>query len=159
MAEKTVVQWHNSYSIGIRLIDEQHRELINLTNKLYANCMSSQGRVKSSFLKIIRETVDYAGYHFGTEEKIMERIDYPDYAFHKREHTDFVKEVYTKVEDFKGGRIMAPLYLVYFLRDWVLQHIAIRDKKLGQHILAMKRNVELQGRTDKVKTDMVADLA
>ena len=83
--------------------------------------------------------MDYTGYHFGTEEKIMERINYPEYSRHKKEHVDFVREVFIKVDDFKAGKILTPLAFVYFLRDWVLQHIAVSDKIMGMYLLALKK--------------------
>jgi hemerythrin-like metal-binding protein len=157
MDNKMVVQWQNSYSVGVRPIDEQHMELIRLTNKLFNSCMEGQEKGNSAFLEVIHEAVEYIGYHFGTEEKIMERINYLDFARHKKEHTDFVREVYTKVEDFESGKILAPLMFVYFLRDWVLHHIAVSDKRLGDYLLLMKRNGYLQRMSLRVRRDMTTN--
>jgi len=144
MSEKTVVQWQNSYSVGIRQIDEHHMKLIGMTNKLFSSCMAGKTKGRDTFLEIIHEAVEYTRYHFGIEEKIMKRINYPGFVKHKQEHTDFIREVYIKVEEFKTGKILVPLQFVYFLRDWVLLHIAVCDKKLGNYLLSMKRNGHLQ---------------
>jgi hemerythrin-like metal-binding protein len=157
MENNMVVQWQNSYSVGIKPIDEQHMELINLTNKLFRSCMSGHERSNSMFLDTIHEAVEYTGYHFGTEERMMERIHYPDYAKHKQEHTDFVREVYIKVEEFKSGKMLTSLHFVYFLRDWVLHHIAVCDKKLGEYLLYLRQSGELQKMTVRVKKDTVAN--
>jgi hemerythrin len=157
MENKMVVQWQNSYSVGVKPIDEQHMELIRLTNKLFNSCMAGQQKGNSAFLAAIHEAVEYTGYHFGTEEKIMARINYPDYARHKKEHTDFVREVYIKVEEFKSGKMLAPLLFVYFLRDWVLHHIAVSDKRLGDYLLLMKRNGYLQRMSLRVRRDMTSN--
>jgi len=153
MENKMVVQWQNSYSVGVKPIDEQHMELIRLTNKLFNSCMAGQDKVNTAFLNAVHEAVDYTGYHFGTEEKMMERIKYPDYARHKQEHADFVREVYIKVDEYKSGKMLAPLHFVYFLRDWVLHHIAVSDKKLGDYLLYLRRNGELQKMTLKIRKD------
>lgn len=155
MAGNIIVEWQNSYSVGVKVIDEQHMKLIQLTNKLFASCMSGHERNKadSIFLKVIHEVIDYVGYHFGTEEKVMERIDYPEYKIHKQEHMDFVKEVLIKVEDFNFGKMNTALSFVYYLRDWVLRHIAVSDKKLGAHIVEMKKSGGLQQIVLKVKKD------
>ena len=157
MAEKTVVQWQNSYSVGMKLIDEQHMELIKLTNKLFANCLEGQEKSKATFLQTIREAVDYVGYHFGTEEKVMERVNYPGFAEHKSQHADFVREVLSKVEEFNAGKPRAPLTFVYFLRDWVLNHIAVCDKKMGNYVVSLSRSGELQKMTMKVRKDENSD--
>ena len=104
MAEKTMVQWQNSYSVGVKLVDDQHMELIRLTNKLFANCMAGPERSKNSFLDVIHEVVDYVSYHFGTEEKVMERVKYPEYAEHRCEHLLFVREVFSRVDDYSSDR-------------------------------------------------------
>ena len=153
----TVVEWKNSYSINIKLIDEQHMELIKLTNKLFASCMAGQQKTKSAFLEIIPAAVEYTGYHFATEEKIMERINFPGYSAHKQEHKQFVREVYNKVEDYKAGKILAPLTFVYFLRDWILHHIAVNDKKLGEYLLNLKRSGDLNKMTVMVRKDESAN--
>ena len=128
-------------------------ELIRLTNKLFNNCMEGHQRSVSTFLDTVHETVNYTGYHFGTEEKIMERIKYPDYAKHKREHKEFVKEVFTKVEEFKAGKVHTPINFVYFLRDWILHHVAVSDRRLGDYLVSLKRSGELQRMTLNVKKD------
>ena len=150
-----IVEWHDSFSVGVKLIDEQHIKLIKLTNKLFASCMSGQERSKSDsiFLKVIHEVIDYVGYHFSTEEKVMERIDYPKYKEHKKEHVNFVKEVLAKVEEFNVGKMNAPLSFVYYLRDWVLHHIAVNDKKLGAYLVEMKNSGGLTQIVLKVKRD------
>jgi hemerythrin len=81
----------------------------------------------------------------------MERVNYPDYKAHKQQHIDFVREVFTKVEEFKAGKILAPLSFVYFLRDWVLHHIAVCDKKMGNYLLMLRKSGDLQRITLQVK--------
>ena len=144
MAGKIIVQWQNSYSVGVSPIDDQHIELIRLINKLFNSCMDSQKRDSGSFLNVVYETIEYTNYHFDTEDKIMERINYPDFANHKQKHNDFVREVYTKIDEFKDGKMSSPLQFVYYFRDWILHHIAVSDKKLGSYLLLLKRNGYLQ---------------
>ncbi|MDR0474330.1 MAG: bacteriohemerythrin, partial [Treponema sp.] len=93
MASKEIVTWQNSYSVNVPLIDAQHRELINLTNKLYKNCFKDKNTSKQVFIDVLRGAVGYVGYHFSTEEKIMQRVNYHDFSAHKREHINFTKEV------------------------------------------------------------------
>jgi len=149
----TIVMWQNSYSVGIKLIDEQHMELIRLTNRLFASCMAGQESSKNTFHDIIHAVVDYVGYHFGIEEKVMERVKYPEYRVHKQEHANFVQEVFKKVEEFKSGKIFVPLSFAYYLRDWILHHIAMNDKKVGKYLQMMHKNGQLQKITLMVKND------
>jgi len=157
MQNNTIVQWQNSYSTKIRLIDFQHQELIRMTNYLFKNCLASKNRAMAAFNEIVHEVVEYAGYHFATEEKIMERVGYPEYLLHKKEHSDFAREIFSKVEDYEAKRITAPISLAYFLRDWILQHIAVNDKKLGNFLSHLKKTGELHKMTLMVKSDTASN--
>jgi hemerythrin len=150
MADKDIVEWHNSYSVGIPLIDDQHKELINLTNQLYESTLGNKDS-KVIFMRTIRGAVDYVGYHFSTEEMVMQRVQYPDLAAHKKEHNDFVREVLKEVEEFKSGKKYTPNAFVRYLKDWVLSHIAVSDKRLGDYLLKLKKEGGLGGITIKVK--------
>jgi len=144
MRNNTIVQWHDTYSIGVKLVDEQHKKLIALTNELYINCMASNRRSSDAFLKAMHEVIDYTDYHFATEEKIMERVKYPDLIYHKKEHIYFTRDVLMKVKGFSQGKVTSSNSFTYFLRDWVLHHIAVNDKKLGEHLIQLKKSGELQ---------------
>jgi hemerythrin len=152
--KKHIVEWHDSYSIGIRLVDDQHKELINLTNRLHEASVLGWDKSKVAFMSAIRGTVDYVGYHFSTEEKIMERVNYPDYKVHKKEHSDFVKEVLRQVQDFQAGQKVSANDFVLFLKDWVLAHIAVCDKKMGMYLIKLKREGALHHITMKVKQEI-----
>jgi hemerythrin len=151
--KKQIVEWHDSYSVGIRLVDDQHKELINLTNRLHAASVMGWENSKAAFMSAIRAAVDYVGYHFSTEEKIMERINYPEYKVHKKEHTDFVKEVLSQVQDFQAGRKTSANDFVLFLRDWILAHVGVCDKKLGIYLIKLKKEGALSKMTMQVKKD------
>ena len=151
MALDEIVSWHKSYSISIPLIDSQHMELINLTNKLYRSCLKGREYSKEVFMEVLRSAVDYVGYHFSTEEKIMERVDYPGFGTHKREHTDFVREVLKTVNDLSKGININPLTFVTYLKDWVLTHIAVSDTAMGRHLIMLRQKGTLQNITLKVK--------
>jgi hemerythrin len=153
MAESGFVKWQNSYSVGIPLIDEQHKELIRLTNLLYESCMQGRASSSATFLTTVRGAVEYIGYHFSTEEKVMTRVNYPGYKAHKQQHTDFVKEVLHEVDNFTNGKPFSPNNFVHYLKDWVLTHIAVTDRKLGDYILDLKRKGALTNMTIKVKKD------
>jgi hemerythrin len=83
----------------------------------------------------------------------MERINYPEYKAHKKEHTDFVKEVLSQVQDFQADRKTSANDFVLFLRDWILAHVGVCDKKLGIYIIKLKKEGALSKMTMQVKKD------
>ena len=138
------VSWKNVYSIGIRLVDDQHKYLLDLTNDLYASCIEGGGAAKERFRQTVKATVEYVGVHFATEELLMHRINYPDITAHKHEHKMFVQQVLANVKDFESGQVYTPNAFVRFLRDWILEHVAQSDKKFGDYLIQIKKDGNLR---------------
>ena len=144
-----IATWQDSYSVGIKTFDEQHRKLIDMTNELYSSYFETETLSSFVFRDIIRLLVDYIKHHFSTEEKVMEKINYYKYREHKKEHVDFIKEVLAKVNDFHSGKTNTSLPFVRFLKDWILHHIAVCDKEMGSHVRIYIKNNELQNTVPK----------
>jgi hemerythrin len=151
MKDANLIEWSNKYRIGIPLIDEQHKKLIDMTNELYLGCRKSDEAAEAYFLKTIHGAVDYVRLHFTTEEKILERINYPDLAAHKKEHEDFAREIIQQVQAFQAGKKFVPNVFVRYLRDWVLTHIAVSDKLYARYLVEMKQQGLLFGMALKAR--------
>jgi hemerythrin len=138
--ESTIlVEWDNKYSVGIPLIDEQHKELIRLTNELYQGCLAGDDAAQDFFFNAIHKAMDYVKYHFSAEEKILENVRYPYLAEHKRQHEDFVLKMVEDVKSFQGGKKFVPNNFVRFLKEWILSHIAIADTQYARYIVELKK--------------------
>jgi hemerythrin len=98
------VTWNDSYSVGVPLIDAQHKELVHMTNDLFQSCLKGGETAEISFMKTVQGAAAYAKIHFGTEEQILELLDYPGYAVHKKQHENFVADVLRIIRDFEGGK-------------------------------------------------------
>jgi hemerythrin len=143
MGQEVFVEWDDRYSVGIPLIDSQHQRLIELTNDLYNACLEGTKAAADNFRMAIRGMVDYVKYHFSAEEKLLESAQYPSIAAHKREHESFVLKVLQDVRDFEEGKKFVPNIFVRYLRDWILAHIAVEDKKYADYILNLKKQRSL----------------
>ncbi|MDR0663637.1 MAG: bacteriohemerythrin [Spirochaetaceae bacterium] len=141
--DKTIVDWHERYSVGIPKIDEQHRELLRLTNELYAACLNDDAEAKEQFKNTIGSLVHYVSEHFSAEERLLQRVNYPKYAEHKAQHESFVKKMLEQVSSFREGKSFVPNNFVRYLRDWTLGHIAVSDKQYADYIFALKREGKL----------------
>ncbi|MDR3146383.1 MAG: bacteriohemerythrin, partial [Treponema sp.] len=128
----------------IQLIDEQHKDLVNFTNDLYESCLAGDKAARKHFHITIHKTVNYIKNHFATEERIMEKIKYPGLMEHKREHESFVKQVFDDVKNYESGKKYVPNVFVRFLKDWILTHVALVDKKYADYILTLKKQSLLQ---------------
>jgi hemerythrin len=138
MEEITLIEWKDAYSVKIPLVDDQHKELIRLTNQLYASCLEGDDRARAYFKEVIRSTVNYIKFHFSAEERIMSNVGYPQFAEHKKQHESFVKKVLEDVKKFEGGKD-DPYGFVNYLRDWILNHIAVSDNAYSAYIMERKQ--------------------
>lgn len=125
------IEWFDKLATGLEEVDNQHKKLVDIINELYDTLR--KGLVGPNIDKIFHELVGYAIYHFDTEEELMNKHNYPGYAHHKEEHDrfkDIIKE-FLEEKDYKRGY---SLDLLIFLRDWLVKHIIVVDKKMGAYI-------------------------
>jgi len=99
-----LVTWSNTYSVGIKMIDEQHQGLMNLVNDMYNHVLGNPEAERAYFQKVIHSAVDYVKVHFATEEKIMRATRFEGYREHKREHDSFILTVIENIREFEAGR-------------------------------------------------------
>jgi len=131
-----LVTWSSTYSVGVRSIDAQHMELINLVNDMYNHIVGDEKAERAYFKKIIHNAVEYVKVHFATEEKILLATKFPGYVDHKRAHDLFILNVIENIRDYEEGKKINLAAFTHFLKDWILSHIAVMDK---QYFLYLKR--------------------
>ena len=131
------VFWSDDYSVDFEMIDNQHKELVRMTNTLFEGCKMGSTAADFAFIKTIRGAVEYAQTHFFTEEKYMKLANYPEMAVHKQEHDSFVATVVKAVQEFEDGK-SEPIALARFLKNWLLTHIAESDKKYAPYLVDFK---------------------
>jgi hemerythrin len=127
------VKWHNSYSMGIKVIDDQHKGLLDLVNELFNHSTGNEEEEREYFKEVIGHAVDYVKVHFATEEKYMIVTKFPGYKEHKKTHEDFVREIVNSVKDYDTGKRLVLAHFSKFLRDWVLGHVAVMDVKYSEY--------------------------
>lgn len=129
-----VIAWSDTYSVGIKKIDEQHASLLNMMNTLYEAMKAGKGRAVLS--DIFTELKDYTVNHFFMEEKLMVVYVYPEFDMHKAEHMSFVNQVKEFEKAFASNtNNQVSIELVHFLRDWLVNHISETDKRLGKFLV------------------------
>lgn len=119
-----VLRWDNTYSIGIEIIDQQHKRWIHLTNQLYRNFKKDDFKV---FIKSLKELIDYTDYHFGFEEKYMSDFGYENANEHKNLHKYFLDKLKEHNETIDQDNKIAIYNLLTFLKFWIKKHIQNED--------------------------------
>jgi hemerythrin len=129
-----IVEWDNRFLVGIQLIDDQHKELLRLINNFYLGCLTEDESARTHFKLTIHVLVNYIKYHFASEEQLLERIRYPDIGAHKRRHGEFVREIFERLEHFERNRNFSIKNFIRYLRDWLIAHMTLIDKKYATYI-------------------------
>jgi len=134
-----IVSWSDTYATGIELIDNQHMELVKLTNELYMGCMSGKETANAAFKATMSRMVEYVSFHFTTEQKLLELVKYPKYREHKKLHDTLVVNILEAVKEYEKGTKFVPNQFVRTLKDWIFGHIAVFDKGYSLFIREQKK--------------------
>lgn len=126
-----ILEWDNSFLLGIDEFDAHHRHLVGLINRTYDEY--SREPTAGNLEGIIKELTDYASYHFDAEERWMEKISYPASASHMEEHRKFKAKIANFREGLKTGNITSTA-LFFFLAEWLTSHILDVDAEYGRYI-------------------------
>jgi hemerythrin len=140
---KDMVVWDEKYATGIELIDSQHKELFSLTNELFRACMGDNEKLKGVFTETMGRMVDYVRFHFGAEQVILQRIKFPDYDAHKKQHDKLIRDILDAVNAHNKGEKFVANQFVRTMRDWILGHIAVSDMQYVLYITAQKKKGQL----------------
>ncbi len=132
------IAWSPDLNIGIEVIDNQHRRIVNMLNQLNdvrrAHQPGTDARM-GAVGDVIAELVDYTLSHFAFEESLMEDASYQFYRAHKRVHDLFVKRVGEYQFRFQGGEDITD-ELHAMLSRWLVNHIRNDDAAYGPSIKA-----------------------
>ena len=124
--------WNNGYSVNVQEIDNQHKVLVDIINKLHDSMKVGKG--KEVIGEILDELVTYTVFHFGHEEKLFSGNGYSDTNRHKAEHKKLIEQVQNLQNDFKSGKTLITMEIMNFLKDWLSNHIMVTDKKYSSYL-------------------------
>ncbi|WP_027632306.1 bacteriohemerythrin [Clostridium hydrogeniformans] len=128
--------WKEEYSVGVKAIDNQHKELFNLGNMIY-NKIKSNNKDKMEDVKlIIKRLHEYTIYHFEYEESLMEKYNYRDYFQHQNSHKDFI-DALDNMEDLDMliNQDKALVDMLNFVLEWITKHILKEDMQYKEFFL------------------------
>ena len=126
----SLMDWNDRLSVGVAMIDTDHKHLISLVNQLHDAVRA--GHAKEVLGKVLDELIGYTKSHFAREEVEMTRTNYPGAAAHIAEHHALAKQVLEVQAQYKAGnQAVLSMQVMAFLRDWLLKHISGTDMKLG----------------------------
>ena len=130
-----LMQWTEKLSVGVAVLDEDHKKLVGMVNELYDAMQAGHGKEKLG--PILNQLVQYTRMHFAREEKFFSETVYADSAAHKQQHEALTRQVLEVQKKYAGGEVATlSVEVMHFLRDWLVKHIQGSDQSYRAHLNA-----------------------
>lgn len=125
------INWGTQLETGVRAIDRQHEELIDILNDLDAACAGAAGSAELDDALARLDT--YIVFHFGTEEGLMAGLgSAPGHVdAHLEQHRAFVDYIAAMRRTAQQDGPGAIDGLLAYLQEWLLKHILQTDRALA----------------------------
>ena len=123
-----LLQWKDQYSVGIEAVDHEHRELIELINRLYGELSTHAG--KDAIEGFFGDLFTGISAHFALEERFMRERKYHDLDAHKRDHEQLLEEIREIMDEFAEHEEVAGEVLAARLEAWFGRHFETHDARL-----------------------------
>jgi hemerythrin len=125
-------KWKSSYSVGHRVLDEQHRQMLNMCKR--ANACAKGKRADEDFHEVLNDLAEFARAHFEYEESILMACAIPLLEDQVKDHNAALKKVMIFLHDSLTGSA-DKLALADYLREWWSHHVLISDMKYRSALL------------------------
>jgi hemerythrin len=128
------IRWQSNLSVGIELIDNQHKQWIEHYNNMVDSLTSQQNKTQVS--KTLGFLINYTEGHFATEEKHMSAHKYEGLQEHQAMHDELRSTLANLVKEFEeeGATTQLAKAVDVFLGNWLIKHIQEVDTKFGSFI-------------------------
>ncbi len=127
-------QWKHEYSVSVKRFDADHKKLFSLLNELNDAMASGQGRFVIQ--SVLQQLTDYTRQHFAAEESAMRIAAFDGLPAHIIEHRELTIKVEKFSAEYNNGNTSITIDILYFLRDWLDNHILCTDRKYAEALKA-----------------------
>lgn len=130
--------WNDSYSVGIDLIDEQHKHFFGIANAAY-EASENATVTPERLLAVVAELNDYGFYHLNTEEEYFKQFNYEDATLHTQIHNIFrnqMQKYLTEIRSGEGDHKALAKEIALYSGNWLGSHILVMDKQYAESFRA-----------------------
>ena len=136
------IEWNDSLFLSHQHLDDDHRQMAALINKLYLSVGEDFGR--DAIAAAARELLKFSQAHFSHEKGLMAQHDSPDIGGHLMEHKTLLDELQGLIAIIESGGIESggiegggepvSFETVEFLDDWFAAHIKDADARFTAYL-------------------------
>ena len=128
----TTMTTREDIKVGLKEIDDQHREYFRLVQNLAEH--RSRGESREMVIEALDAMSEYVFLHFSTEDRIMKGMDYPQLMVHHELHAVFVHKLIEFNRDFRAEKCDLGEEMLTFLERWFVDHILSEDVKYVKYL-------------------------
>ena len=122
-----IISWKNEFSVGVKEMDEQHKKLIGMINRLIEE--QKILTEPKTIANLLTEMTDYAQVHFRAEEYLMAEYGYEHKTEQEQQHQEFIDKTIAFYSASDLGPNVLSTALLDYLRIWLIEHILKEDMK------------------------------
>ncbi|PKP16874.1 MAG: hypothetical protein CVU06_13870 [Bacteroidetes bacterium HGW-Bacteroidetes-22] len=120
--------------------DNDHKPLKDIYNRL--DKLTDSAIERQELARILSEMYDYSRAQFLREELSMKKMNYPEFASHKKLHMVFIYTVAMYNVNFSNGKPPEIREILNFIAQWWNNHILIADIAVEHFNITSKQMVE-----------------
>jgi hemerythrin len=122
-----IINWKNEFSVGVKEMDDQHKKLLGMINRLIAEQKTLTD--PKTIANLLTEMTDYAMVHFRAEEYLMAEYGYDRKAEQEIQHQAFIDKTVSFYSATDIGPNILSVALLDYLGTWLVLHILHEDMK------------------------------
>lgn len=148
-----IFPWSRHFETGLEDIDDQHRVLVNILNRLAWHFAS--GSPETDTAHLLDELLGYASYHFRYEEEVWSRtLGQSEMC---RNHHDAHQLFFDRIQLLRQSEapeeeVLAELF--DYLTRWLAFHILESDRRMALTLKAVEAGAPLPQARDQVDTEL-----
>jgi hemerythrin-like metal-binding protein len=133
------IVWTASFEMGDDGVDAEHRQFIEIVNRLTASIRDNAET--STIAALCDEMVAHSQSHFRSEEAAMARYGYEDVEAHRRDHERLLVEIAQVSREIRHGVDRTEIAShALTIKALLLRHLFRRDVQYKSHFMALQRS-------------------
>jgi len=123
-----LLRWKDEYGVGIEAVDYEHKELIDLINRLHDELGAAEAKL--TVPGFFGDLLAGISAHFALEEKFMQDHRYDRLDEHKSDHERLLDEIREIMDAFEHSEELDSVELAARLETWFSRHFETHDARL-----------------------------
>jgi diguanylate cyclase (GGDEF)-like protein/hemerythrin-like metal-binding protein/PAS domain S-box-containing protein len=118
------MSWKSSWASGHAEIDKQHRELVQIANRLL-NAQHNQSQ--EDVYDHLNELIEHLADHFQFEESVLTKLRYVKVEEHRKLHRRLMEKIAALKGRYTHGTITKNAFLRFLMDDLIVGHLIEED--------------------------------